>query len=546
MGEQPQHIFTTERGAGTHKVLSLLIDRRAGMIKRTMLNGLYLVITLIAFSLSMFKMDSPVWIAAWMAPVFLIRFIRDSKWVSAVIVGFLALQIAVFIAILPMMSMMESSSVKMDFLFILVMQAKSGLLFSALLSLVPFILDKALHKHLPKFAASLVYPSGVVAVEFLNSLIIGTANTFGETQFALPPLVVTCSLFGVFGLSFLVAWFAPMINTLWEEKWNIKNLGYSGLVYTAIMAAMLIYGGVAIAFPKEADGSVPIAGITLESGFFDRMADSDLYVDEIFDLDPAGIAELMSSPQSHLDEMRQKTQEAVRAGAKIIVWQEYALALESSVADTYLLEMQNLADEEDVYLLISYGRLLNEKEKKDKVMANTGVLFTPGGKIGWEYEKAFPGAGYEDLMVEVGPGNIPYLDTPYGRMGQVICADMLLPQYIRQAAAKDIDLLLVPSFDAVSFAPLLTFSSAYRAVENGFTMIRISGGGHSAVIDPYYRQWAGQSFLEQGSTNFYANVPVVSKKTFYAGIGFVFPYIILLLLISLIVLAAKRAVKQDK
>jgi apolipoprotein N-acyltransferase len=121
---------------------------------------------------------------------------------------------------------------------------------------------------------------------------------------------------------------------------------------------------------------------------------------------------------------------------------------------------------------------------------------------------------------------------------------MLFPHYIGQAAAKNIDLLLVPSFDAPTFIPFITFSSAYRAVENGFTMMRISGGGYSAVIDPYYRQWAGQIPFEQESTNFYVNVPVVSKNTFYASIGFIFPYIIVLLLISLIVLATERAVKK--
>ena len=516
------------------------------MIKKNwILNVLYLVITLIAFSLSMFKTDNPIWIAAWIAPVFLIRFMRNSKWALAVILGFITLQIASFIGLLPQLGMMSATSIKMDFSFILMWQVKSGALFYVPSLLIPFILDKALHKHLPKIAASLLYPSTVVAIELLFFLTTGGGgNTFGDSQFAFRTLVMTSSLFGIFGLSFLVAWFAPMINTLWEEKWNIKKLGYSVLLYSAIMGALLIYGATVIAFPKKADETVPIAGITLDNDFFERMAESDLYVNEIFDLDPAEIAKLMNSPQSHWLELRNKTLEAVNDGAKIIVWQEYALTLESSVADTYLLEMKNLADEEDIYLLVSYGRLLNEKEKKDRVMKNMGILFTPDGKIGWEYLKAYPAIGYEDLMVEAGSRNIPYLDTPYGRIGQVICADMLHPHYIEQAAAKNIDILLVPSYDTTFYTPLLTFVSAYRAVENGFTMIRIAGDGHSAVIDPYYRQWAGQNFFEQGSTNFYANVPVVSKKAFYVIIGFIFPYVISLLLISLIVLAVKRAANK--
>lgn len=512
--------------------------------KKWMLNGLYLVITLLAFWLAMFKVDHPVWIAAWIAPVFLIRFMRDSKWIPAVLLGFVTLQIASIVGMLPQLEMMSATTIKMDFSFILAMQAQSGALFYVPSFLVPFIVDKALYKHLPKFAASLVYPSAVVAIELVFFLTTGAGYTFGDSIFSLSPLVMTASLFGIFGLSFLVAWFAPTINTLWEEGWDIKKLGASGVVYSALMVALFLYGGTVRAFPKKADETVAIAGITIENGFFQRMAESDLYVNEIFDLNPTDIAELMSSPQAHLDEMRQKTLEAAETGAKIIIWQEYALTLESSVADEYLVEMKNLADEKDVYLLVSYIRVLDETERNDRQMKNMGVVYTPESDVGWEYHKAYPAPGYEELMVETGPRNIPYLDTPYGRIGQVMCADMLHHQYIEQAAAKNIDLLLVPAYDTTFYTPLLTYSSAYRAVENGFTMIRVAGDGYSAVIDPYYRLWAGQAFFEQGSPNFYANVLVVSRNTLYASIGYIFPYLVVLLLISLAVLGVVRAEKE--
>jgi apolipoprotein N-acyltransferase len=357
---------------------------------------------------------------------------------------------------------------------------------------------------------------------------------------------MTTSLIGVFGLSFFLTWFASVVNCLWEEKGNIQGLGLTGVVYVSLTAIVFIYGGIAGVYPKKADKSIPIAGITLENGMWERMSDSDLYVSEIFDLKPAKYAELMGSPQSHLDEMRQKTLEAAEAGAKLVIWQEFALTLESSSADAYLLEMRRLADDRDIYLLVSYARILNETEKKDRPEKNMGVLFTPDGEIGWEYAKAFPCPGYEECVVEAGPRDIPHMDTPYGRIGQAVCSDMFLPHYIRQAAAKSIDLLLVPSMDAAMFTPLYAFGSWYRAVENGFTMVRIAGGGYTAVIDPYFRLWAAHSVPEIGSTNFYANIPVVSKKTFYARIGFVFPYIVLVLLISLVVLALLRTAHKAK
>ncbi|MBN1799732.1 MAG: carbon-nitrogen hydrolase family protein [Spirochaetales bacterium] len=514
--------------------------------KKWLYNGIYLAITLVAFSFSLFKFDNPVWIAAWIAPVFLIRFMRNSKWIFAVITGFVTLQLSIFIGLMPFMSMVDETAIEMDFLTVLIMQIQSGLLLLAPLYLVPFILDKALYKKLPKFLATLIFPSAVVAVEMISSFWFGTGSTFGDTQFTLPPLVMFVSIFGVFGLSFLVAWSASMINFLWQEKWNIKNLGYSGLVFISIITAILIYSGTVIAFPQKADKNVPIAGITLDNNFYKIMAESGLSFNEIVDLDSDEYTLRMSSPQSYLHEMREKTLEAVRAGAKIIVWQEYALTLESSAADAYLLEMKNIADEHEIYLLVSYARILNKKERKKQAEKNMSVLFTPDGKKAWEYAKAFPGPGFEDVIVEAGPRNIPYIDTPYGRIGQVICVDMCLPHYLRQAAVKNIDLLFVPSFDAPMFTPLITYTSAYRALENGFTMVRIAGfTGDSAVIDPYYRYWAGQNFIEHGSRNFYTNVPVVSHDSFYAAIGFIFPYIIVLLLLSLIVLAIIRTEKKE-
>ena len=229
--------------------------------KKWILNVLYLAITLTAFSISSFRMNNPVWIAAWIAPVFMIRFIRSNKWVLAVVSAFIVLQIAVFAGILPFMNMIDTASVKTDFSFMLIMQIRSGFLLMAPLFLIPFILDKTLYNKLPKFAGSLVYPSGVVAMDFLISLSTGVFNTFAESQYTLQPLVMTSSIFGVFGLSFLVAWSAPMVNYLWEEKWNIRNLGYSGLIYITITAVMFIYGSIMIAFPQKAVKNVPIAGI---------------------------------------------------------------------------------------------------------------------------------------------------------------------------------------------------------------------------------------------------------------------------------------------
>ncbi|MBN2006359.1 MAG: hypothetical protein JXA21_23605 [Anaerolineae bacterium] len=514
--------------------------------KKWILNGIYLVIALLAFSFSLFKYDNQVWIAAWIGPVFLIRFMRTNKWVPAAILGFVVLQIAVALGMIPMIASMDAETNmtgNMDPSFIIAGSVKAGTMFLALLFLVPFVLDKAIYKHLPKSVSHLIFPSGIVAVELFYSTKIGTLFCFGQSQLALPPLVMAASIFGMLGLSFLITWFAPMINSLWEENWDIKKLGTSGFVYLSVMTLILTYGAVAVVFPQKTDKTVPVAGILLNANFEGRLfATGFNFVDP--DVKPDEYISQLSSPSSHLQEMHTKTLAAIEAGAKIIIWQEYALTLESTVADTLLQEMKYLADQEDVYLLISYGRILNEAEKTEKIMKNISVLFTPEGETGWEYEKAYPTPG-EDLAVAAGSKIIPYLDTPYGRIGQATCFDLHFPQYIRQASVKNIDVLLDPSVDGSAYTPLHTFNAGYRAVENGFTLVRVTGDGYSAVLDPYYRLWSAQHTFEQGTDNFYYNVPVVSKKTVYANIGFIFPYAVVLLLISLIIPAVVKATKKS-
>jgi len=520
------------------------------MVRKNWLwNPVFLLVGCAALALSIFRPNNPVWIAAWIAPVFLIRFVRSSRWAAAAGLGFLTVQAAIFVGMIPLFSMVGTSTVKVDAGFMLIWQIKSGMLLLAPATLVPFLLDKALYTRLPRWATALVYPTAVVVVELLFARTTGTLGTFGESQYSLRPLVMTSSLFGLAGISFLISWSASIINDLWEGDWSIRNLGRQAIVYAAVTGSLLLYGGLAIAFPLRTDSSVPIAGITTDVVFEDRMGESGLSLTDISKLSPAEYARIVRSSDSQIDEMRRKTTEAIERGAKIIVWQEVSLLLEPVVADSLLEDMQKLADTANVYLLVSYERLLGAGERQGHPMRNCSVLFTPEGERGWEYAKAYPAAGFEDVFTEAGTHDIPAVDTPYGRIGQVICADMFHPYYLRQAGLREIDLLLVPSWDTMAYTPFITFASAFRAVENGFTMIRIAGEGHSGVIDPYYRHWAGQDSFFVGAVNFHANIPVVSRSTVYTAAGFAFPYLAtvgLMLLVGWAIIRNVRAKSSKK
>ena len=78
--------------------------------KKWVVNSLYLIIAILAFSQSVLKCNDSMWIAAWIAPVFFLRFMRESKWVFAVIAGFILLQAAHLIGSLPLFGLYSSTA----------------------------------------------------------------------------------------------------------------------------------------------------------------------------------------------------------------------------------------------------------------------------------------------------------------------------------------------------------------------------------------------------------------------------------------------------
>lgn len=112
---------------------------------------------------------------------------------------------------------------------------------------------------------------------------------------------------------------------------------------------------------------------------------------------------------------------------------------------------------------------------------NSAVLIGPDGKIVGVYRKRnnLLEAAYNSQ--ESGP--VPVFDTPYGRIGIVICADMFYPHFPRAAAIAGADILLAPANVGISvdFMKVLTF-------ENDFAMVvanRFGAGLQGENVDAF-------------------------------------------------------------
>ena len=159
--------------------------------KKWLVNAIYILIVILMFSLSLFRYNNQVWIAAWLAPIFFIRFIRNNRWLPSVILGFFTLQITLGIGMLQMFSSldMENVAAGMDISHMLKSSAQAGTMFLAIAFLLPFLLDKALRNKVPKFFATLIVPSGIVGIEVLYSITQGTLYSLAPSQISLPPFV---------------------------------------------------------------------------------------------------------------------------------------------------------------------------------------------------------------------------------------------------------------------------------------------------------------------------------------------------------------------
>jgi apolipoprotein N-acyltransferase len=118
-----------------------------------------------------------------------------------------------------------------------------------------------------------------------------------------------------------------------------------------------------------------------------------------------------------------------------------------------------------------------------------------------------------------GSGVLGFADLPFGRVGAVICRDLDFPSTVQQAGAAGADLVVVPSFDWVEIDPFHSQYAVFRAIENGFSLVRPAGDGLSIATDPYGRVVAAMDQFQSSGRVMVATVPTTGVRTPYGILG---------------------------
>ncbi len=119
----------------------------------------------------------------------------------------------------------------------------------------------------------------------------------------------------------------------------------------------------------------------------------------------------------------------------------------------------------------------------------------------------------------VGDGTLQTANTPFGVLSGVICWDADYPAVIEQSGQNGTGLLLVPSADWFEIDPVHTQMAVFRAIENGYSLVRQTELGLSMAVDPYGRVLAQTDFFDAADRTMVAQVPVAHVDTLYASFG---------------------------
>jgi apolipoprotein N-acyltransferase len=442
----------------------------------------------------------------WLTPIFLLRFTRTQK----VWRGFLLIWLSTFVTASVSMYEMMNALMPSPLPVFLVTMAVTALLMGGL----PYVADRLLAPRLKGFAATLVFPLAMTAVDYVSARAnpIGSVGAAAYFQYGNLALMQLLSITGMWGITFLVNWLGPVVNWAWERNFDWPQIRRGAALYAGVLLAVILYGGARLAYAPAATDTVRVHGFTAvdmrqemlpklhEAQRQDWQTYRQLSV-EIQDLYLAG------------------TIREARAGAQLVHWPEMAVMLAKEDEAAFIARGQQIARDEGIYLAMGLGTQYQDGSPLEIKL----VVVDPNGETVLEHLKY---GGTQLDGAAAGDGILRTAQTPFGTLSGIICNDTNHEEVVAQAGRNGTDILLSPSLEVREVDPIHAHMGIYRAVENGVTVVRQADNGLSFVVDPYGRTLAAMDHWTATERVMVAQVPTSSSVfTLYPYIGDLFAWL---------------------
>ena len=459
-------------------------------------------------------------VAAWLYPVFLMRFARVSR-------RRYGLPLVILVSVLGAL-----------FWFIQLAVPLTPITFVGVIGLgtmvgLPFLLDRLLFARLALPLRLLLFPAAVTAVEYALGVFgpFGTAyGLLAVTQRGNLPLLQVTALAGPYVIGFLIGLVATTANHVWENGFAWRRVRVAGVV-AAVLATVLLAGQARLAwFPAPSAPTVRIAGIN-------PTAESLRTAEELLGTPPTDLPALSAMEPETVraaadvvsSQLFEDTRTAASAGARIVVWSENAARILDADLPEFLEEAGSVAERNGIYLDVAVNVVLPEAPfGRDATM-----LLGPDGRVLWTYDKRRPIPGLESYTP--GEGEIPVVQTPYGRLSNVICYDADFPALMN----VDTDIMLVPGGDWPEMGRTHTQMAGLRAIENGYALVRQDLNGSSQAFDRQGQVLSQQDTTPGDNLPWVVDVPTSGSATPYRVVGDVFAWAGLALLAGAVIAAMR-------
>jgi apolipoprotein N-acyltransferase len=447
-------------------------------------------------------------LAAWLAPAFLLLFSRTQEPAVALVGVYLALFLAAAVAnrgVMPLTGLAYGLSTAI--------QAAFGVL--------PFALDRLISPDLPGFAATLLFPAAWTAIEFGTSRSnpFGTWGSVAYTQAGNLPLMQLASVTGIWGIVFVTTWFGSLVSWAAIVGPMAPGVLAGAAVFAAIIGLLMLGGSIRLLRGEIDVSAIRVAAIEPTG---QRVDQGQLMAMLATAQSPTGDrGDLRRSFTALHDLLLATSEREMTAGATVIVWPEAAAPVLAEDEAALLERGRAQARAHGAYLLMGIVTLHAGPPFR---LENKAILIEPSGDQAFTYRKARPVPGWEAQVSLAGDGQIPVLATPSGRLAAAICFDLDFPGLLRQAGVGHADLLLAPASDWPEIGRIHHAMASFRAVENGFSLVRAARWGVSGVVDPYGRTLSITDHRSPGADAAVAFVRGDGLSTVYARIGDAFAW----------------------
>ncbi|UTC61376.1 apolipoprotein N-acyltransferase [Treponema sp. OMZ 787] len=418
-----------------------------------------------------------------------------------------------------------------------------------------------------------------VAFEYLNTLgFLGYPyGIIGYTQWNFPVLIRASSIFGVWGISFLLVFFsscmASFLFDFYKEK-NIKN------VYKRYKLPMMIWIGVFFAFifygtftKIEFSGNSKVKIALVQPNHDPWIGNFEVY-------------------KNNYENLKSLSEKAIKENPDLdlVVWPEtafiprirwhYKYSSSSNPSSGLVRELLNFLNEQRVPFLIgnddgeiSENLMDSENIDAGRIDYNAALLFIPGENVlppspqiyrkmhlvpfteHFPYQKIFPQV-YEFLKEndthfwEKGKES-NLLEFNNLKIGTPICFEDTFGYISSIFSKKGADIIINLTNDAWAQSAVSQYQhlsmAVFRAVENRLPLLRSTSSGQTAFIDQNGNiQKMLQPFIKD---NLIADVTLLTKgyKTVYSYLGDFFGILcIIVLVFNLCFIIINKFIKKDR